>query len=716
MPKLSKRLSLLLLILGIFALEGFLYLSPLPLLHSLEHKINDAMFWWRGTKEGNPNIIIVDIDEKSLQALGQWPWERDKVAQILKNLTQAGAGIIGLDVVFAEEDASSPHRVVKNLGLNLPDAPNHDAILAEVWASSPVVAGYVFAMNDDGIAPQGAPNSKAIIIERHKSEDSYLPKPHRAILNIPLLQESAYSSGYFNTIPDDDGVVRSIPLVMEFEGVLYPTLSLEMIRLALGVSRLEIDYFDKGIQSITLGDLTIPTDAFGRMRINYTGGAHNYLYLSALDIYENRFTREQVEGKAILLGTSSTGLLDLRSTPFESVYPGVEVHANALDNLLSGDFIARPLWSVGADVMTLLALPLLGGAILFIPSVLLASLGMAILLGGLWGAHYYLMFFEGVILHTLTPLLSLIALFVGGMIINYFFESRQKELIKAKFARKVSPAVVEELVSSASPLSLEGKESEITIFFSDVRDFTSISERLKSPQELIALLNDYMTPMVDIITAHHGTVDKFIGDAVMAYWNAPRAIPHHADEALSAAIEQIEGLIPLNERFKAENRPLIRIGIGLNSGVCVVGEMGSLGRSDYTCIGDPVNLASRIEGLCKGYGALILLSEYTLDLLEDPAKYALREVDFVRVKGKEKPVRIYECIGWKDKTWKENPPAFSEALALYREAEFAKALEIFSALEERLKEPLYALYTQRCRHYIAEPPENFDGVFAYKTK
>lgn len=712
----SRSNLLGILLVAILGLEGFLYFKPIPLLLSLEHKIKDAMFWWRGERAGNPNILIIDIDEKSLQALGQWPWSRDKVAVILNNLTQSGAGIIGLDVVFAEEDASSPVKILQSLGIDSSGLVDYDTLLAQTLENSPVVAGYVFAMQEDGVTPHGSPASRAIVIEREKPEHSYLPKPYRAILNIPLLQQSAYSSGYFNTLPDEDGVVRSVPLLMEYEGILYPALSLEMIRLALGVGRIEVEYFEQGVQAVRLGDILIPTDAFGRMRLNYTGGAKNYPYLSALDVYKGEFEREQVEGKLLLLGTSSAGLLDLRSTPFESVFPGVEVHANALDNLLSGDFIAKPLWSMGADVTLLLLLPLAGWLILRLFGVLLSFLGMTLLLWVLFGGHYYLMFSQGVILHTLTPLIATLSLFFGGIMINYFFESRQKELIKAKFARKVSKAVVEELTKNPSALSLEGKEAEITIFFSDVRDFTSISESLPSPQALIDLLNDYMTPMVEIITRHQGTIDKFIGDAVMAYWNAPKAVPFHADEALLSSIEQIEELTPLNEKLQNQGRPLIRIGIGLNSGKCIVGEMGSLGRSDYTCIGDPVNLASRIEGLCKGYGALILLSEYTLALLQNPNRYALREIDFVRVKGKEKPVRIYECLGFKERPWKENPSQFAEALALYRQGRFKEALEIFEKLKAQSPEKLFSLYTERCEHYLNEPPKDFDGVFAYKTK
>ncbi|MGP1450852.1 MAG: CHASE2 domain-containing protein [Wolinella sp.] len=713
--KLSKRLALFLLLILVLALQGVLYISDSALVYSLEHKIKDGMLLFRGQRASSPHIAIIDIDEKSLSKLGQWPWSRDKIARILNNLSTAGVGIVGLDVVFAEEDSSSPHRVLKSIGMPYDSAPNYDEELADSLKNTPTITGYVFAMSDDDITPEGSPRTQAVIIERDKSGESSLPKPYRAILNTPLLQDSSYSSGYFNTIPDSDGVVRSVPLIMEFDGVLYPALSLEMVRLLLGENRIEVRYVSGDVVSIKVGELEIPTDRFGRMRLNYTGGRGSYPYISALDIFDGRFDREQIEGKILLLGTSSAGLLDLRSTPFESVFPGVEVHANALDNLLSQDFISEPFWALEIDLITIIVLPILGFFILQIPSALIGFLTMVVAGGSFLGAHYYLMLHEGIVINTLIPLFGLALLFFGGVIINYFYESRQKDLIKAKFAKKVSSAVVDELISSSS-FELAGSEREITIFFSDVRDFTTISEKLDSPEALISLLNDYMTPMVDIITRHNGTVDKFIGDAVMAYWNAPKSVKAHADEALCAAIEQIEALTILNEDFAQKNRPLIHIGIGLNSGVCVVGEMGSLGRSDYTCIGDPVNLGSRIEGLCKGYGAQILLSEYTYELLENPDKYTLIEIDLVRVKGKEKAVRIYQCLGFKGREWCEIPEKFAEARDLYLAGEFVRAIDCFEKLDNQEGNKLYTLYISRCQHYIEYPPENFDGVFVYKTK
>jgi adenylate cyclase len=684
-----------------------------------ENKLNDSMFLFRGEKKADENVVIIDIDEKSLKELGQWPWSRNKVAKVLQNLTDYGVAIIGLDVVFAEYDSSSPKKVLTELGINSKDAKDYDKILANTIASTPTIVGYVFYLTDDGFNEKLSPKNSAILIEKNKPEKSFLIKPYRTILNIPEIQEAAYSNGYFNTIPDQDGIVRSIPMLMDYDGALYPSLSLEMIRILLDERKITLKYFNQGAEYIQIGDVTIPTDTFGRMMINYRGEQHRYDYISAVDIYNKQVSPERLAGKIALLGTSASGLLDLRSTPFDSVYPGVEVHATAIDNILNGDFLSKPPWIIGTDIVDILVCLIIAFVILLIPSALLSFGIFTAFIFGIFYLHYYYLTTEGLLLNTFFPVIGVSLLFIIGESINYYFETKQKEKIKKKFAAKVSDAVVEELIKSNSDNILEAKEENITIFFSDIRGFTSISEQMGSAKELINLLNQYMTPMVEIIAKHNGTVDKFIGDAIMAYWNAPVHIKDHADEALKASIEQIFKLQELNIKFKQENKPNIDIGIGLNTGDSIVGEMGSFGRSDYTCIGDPVNLASRAEGLCKPYGAKIILTEFTKALLTKD-EYFIRELDVVRVKGKEEPVKIYECIGYENQTWvkfsKEENNQYQEALALYKNSDFKSALDIFEQLNEQNTHKVYALYSDRCKHYIDNPPSNFDGVFTFVTK
>ncbi len=682
-----------------------------------ENKINDMMFLARGETRTDKNIVIVDIDEKSLKELGQWPWSRNIISKILKNLTKDGVGMIGMDILFAEPDNSSPKKILSKLGMETKNIEDYDKTLAQTIKNTPSIAGYVFSLKNDGIQPKDTPNSNAIIIEKNKPKNSPIIKAYRAILNLPIIQQSAYSNGYFNTIPDDDGVVRSIPMLISYNGNLYPSLSLEMIRNAIQKKIITVNYENDMIKSISIGNLNIPTDMYGRLIINYAGEGKSYKYISAVDIYHNNIDKSLIQNKFALIGTSAAGLLDLRSTPFDSAYPGVEIHANAIDNIINQNFIYTPPWIDSANILSLILLSIIVFLLLLIPNVFISVTFFILLDFAILYTHYHLMFSKGIILNTLFPLICVNLLYFLGTALNFFYENRQKNLIKSKFSKKVSPDVVEELLKS-NDKELE-EEREITIFFSDIRGFTNISEQMGSAKKLIKLLNDYMTPMVDIIIKHKGTVDKFIGDSIMAYWNAPVAVKLHADIALEASVEQIVELKKLNEKLSNENRPNIDIGIGLNSGKSIVGEMGSHGRSDYTCIGDAVNLASRTEGLCKTYGAQIILTEFTKKLLSKE-NYLLRELDIVRVKGKENPVAIYECFGNDKFSWVEfdnnSSIVYNDALNLYRNSNFKDALVLFEELNSQNMQKLYLLYIGRCKHFIKYPPENFDGVFTFKTK
>lgn len=717
---------------------GYLYFGPFW--QPFEHKIKDLMLQSRGEIQGDANIVIIDIDEKSLKALGQWPWSRDKMAKLLQNLSDLGVAIVGLDVVFAEEDNSSPRKVLTQLGLPHENVPDYDALFAQTIAETPTVVGYIFALTPDAIEPSGSPKSAAIVVEQTRPAHSVLIKPYRAILNIPQIQKKAYSSGYFNTVPDNDGIVRSIPLLMEYDGVLYPSLSLEMARIILGAKKINVVYDERGLQQIEIGEHLIPTDFFGRLIVNYRGGQNSYHYISAVDVYNNTVDPLHVKDKIALVGTSAAGLLDLRSTPFESVYAGVEVHANAIDNILNQDYIAQPIWAHGVDMVSVALLCLMTFAILLLPSAFFSFLAIAGLNLFIILAHYYCMVYQGILLNTLLPLIAMNLLFIVGQAINYFLEIRQKELVKHKFASKVSPAVMENILASESDI-LQGVEKEITVFFSDVRNFTAISEAAQDAKALIHLMNAYMDPMSQIIIRNGGTVDKFIGDAIMAYWNAPLSIENHADKAVCAALEQLHSLSKLNATLQANAEfaniaamanekamPIIDIGIGINTGVAIVGEMGTSSRSDYTVIGDPINLGSRLESLCKYYHSRLTISHFTKAKLK--GAYIFRFLDLVTVKGKNEPVEIWQIhdfdVPSSDTLYtvsyealQDELRAHHEAIALYQTARFEEALACFEALNQRetkTNHAIYTIYQERCAHYIAFPPLAFNGVFVHTTK
>lgn len=624
----------------------FLYFFSPKISISIENIIKDNMFVYRGEIKSDDRIVIVDIDERSLNELSQWPWSRDVVARILLNLTNANVAAIGLDMVFAEEDNSSPSKVFEKIGLKTDIEPiNYDDELAKAFKQTPTISGFFFSFKDEHLNFEKDPRVKAIIIEKNKPKDDFLPIANRAILNITKLEKNSFSSGFLNNIPDNDGIIRNVPAVIKYNDILYPSLSIEMIRLLTHQKKIIINYEKNGISNINIGDIKIPTDISGFIRVNYTGSTPKYKYLSAVDIYKNEFDKALVENKIVLFGTSAAGLHDIRSSPFDASYPGVETHANLIDNILNNSFISKPQWSMSVDLLTLILLPIVCFFILFFARAFVSLLLILILVFLILIFHYYLMFEQGYILNSFFPLLQVLGLFFMGIIINFIYESRQKDFIKSKFANKVSKSVMDEILEQKSNVNLIGETKEISIFFSDIRNFTTISESMR-PEELISYLNSYMTPMVEIITKNQGTIDKFIGDAIMAYWNAPKQVANHADLALSSAIEQIERLKELNVILKEQNKPEINIGIGLNSDFCVVGEMGSNGRSDYTCIGDGVNLASRLEGLNKKYNTNIIISELFLNKLQNPNIYNLVELGFEKVKGKNIEVKIYQCLGF----------------------------------------------------------------------
>ena len=669
----------------------------------------DIMFKIRGKTKKDKNIIIIDIDEKSLKKLGQWPWSRNIIAKILKNLTDAGVGIIGFDMVFAEKDKTSPQYIFKKFHINK-KAPDYDKILAQEVASSPTILGYTFRF-DNEIYSTLPPKIQGIFLEKNKPQEDFSPIAKSVILNIPVIQNSAYSSGFFNIFPDEDGIIRSAPLLIKFKHFIYPSLTLEIVRTILGANKVIIHYSNLGIKNIQINNLIIPTGPHGRLYLNYNGPKRMFNYISAIDIYENHFDKNLIKGKIALIGTSALGLLDIRATPFDSTFPGVEIQATILDNLINKTFLKKPSWIEGAN-LTIIILIIFFVTLAFIFPNIFTIFIFILLTTGILYFDYYMLFTKHYIFNIIFPIIASFTTFLILIVLHFFIEHRQKEKIKQKFAKKVSPQVVEELLKSIDSNTFEIREKEITIFFSDIRTFTTISEQIQSPKRLIVLLNKYFTPMTEIIINTKGTVDKFIGDAIMAYWNAPNNIPNHADKAVKSAIQQIKELNELNQYLEKENFPSIHIGIGINTGKAIIGEMGSEGRSDYTAIGDSVNLTSRLEGLNKYYGTNIIISEFTYKQLKD--SYNIRELDLVKVKGKKEAVKIYEIL---TKKLEENELSYyNTALKHYKNAEFEKAKKIFIELWNENKLKLYKIYIKRCENLIKNPPKKFKGVYEFTTK
>jgi len=705
MKTIKANLLISTLIAGVFSL--LLYFNP-PSFEKFNANFIDMAFNIRGKVKPSKDIAIIDIDEKSLQKLGQWPWSRDKIAQILKNLTNSGIGIIGFDMVFAERDRTSPKKILEELNITK-NVPDHDEILAKTLENSPAILGIVFNF-ENNITTNEPPRQNTIFIEKNKTLGSdYIPKAIGYTTNLPILSQSAYSSGSFNMFSDSDGVVRYVPLLFSYEGSIYPSLTLEMIRAMLGVKVVEIYYDENGIAGLKVGNLEIPTDRYGRIFVNYRGGK-SYRYISAVDIYNNNFDKKDLEGKILLFGTSAAGLLDLRSTPFSSVFPGVEIHANVLDNIINAEFISSPSYLLGENIVNIFVSVLVLALILSFLSPFVSLIFSLLYIGLMFYYFYYEMFHIGILLNFLYPFLAVVITIFYLLFNKLFVESKQKEIIKKKFATKVSPAVVDELLKDEVDFS--AKEREITIFFSDIRNFTTISEEFGSAKRLVEYLNSYLSKMSDIVIDANGTIDKYIGDAVMAYWNAPVSQKLHADLAVGCAIRQLESLKELNKTLT----PPISIGIGIHTGVATVGEIGSQNRSDFTIIGDSVNLCSRLEGLTKAYGAKIIISEDTKKLLKD--SYKIRELDLVQVKGKNKSIKIFEVLGFGefDPAEQEREKFYLKALEFYRSADFKEAMSLFTQLHKKYGSFLYEVYIKRCQELIKQDVKDFDGVYRFVTK
>ena len=707
------------------------------LLTTLDNRLIDLLFDWRGSLPVTDNVVIVDIDDESLAEIGQWPWPRDTVAKLVSTIHANGAVVIGFDIVFPEPDRTSPKNFISELAqlveselsdaeideIRQNEALDHDIILGDALADAPSVLGYSFVFSDQEIEPGNAPFPSCNIHLDSSNitfSETALEPAAGVVLNIPEVAQ-AESEGFFNVSYDPAGRVRRAPLFMLFNGVPYPSLALETLRIGLGkddvvinVSR-KVESELKGVVGVTLAGRTIPTDDKCRVYLNYRGPEKSFRYISAADILRTH-KEHDLSGKYVLVGTSAAGLRDLRATPFSNMMPGVEIHATVIDNYLSADPFTHDAPMENGLTYTIIVI---GGLLLI---AFLAYAGP--LAGGLSGLIFFLVppassyyyFVNNRIVGMTYPMLTIAVIFLVVTLSNYFFEGRKRRYIHDAFGHYVSPDVVNQIMKNPASLSLAGELKTLTVFFSDIRGFTSISEQM-SPDALGRFMNEYLTAMSDIVMDYDGTVDKYIGDAIMAIWGAPLDDSDHAVKALRASLASISRLNELEEKWKKDGLPEINIGIGINTGEMSVGNFGSSQRFDYTVIGDNVNLASRIEGLNKVYGTNILISRWTRDAVA--GSFFCRLVDRVRVKGKDLPISIYEplCEGVPDDETKEETVAFEQALTDYRARNFDKARQIISELDNRNPKKIYKLYLDRIALFKeSPPPADWDGTFTHLEK
>jgi adenylate cyclase len=736
LKKILKSDKTLLVTSGVLAslLMAVLYVIQPNVLRFLDYKIYDQLLRRQHVTKTSGVPVIVDIDEKSLAALGQWPWPRYRIALLLEKIRLAGAMSVGMDMVLAEPDRTSPallrQQIKKELQVDvafqgLPKAlEDNDALLANVITGKPYVLGFYFNFSK-AEADQQVQTSECII---KPAQVSLLEAPgsvkaqnalHTAlgtVCPLPVLAQAATATGYFNATPDPDGILRRVALLINYKDQIYPSLALSTLMEAVGEHNILLKLDTQGTESLRFGGTVIPVDRAGQLLVNYRGGGGAFPYISAVDIIEGKLADGALDGKIAFIGTSAAGLKDLRATPFSSVYPGVETHATIVDNILTQDFISIPDYAPAVELFcTILAGIIITLLVAWARAVwlLLPLAGMAF---GMWEGSAYMMSSARVYISPLYAYIILTANFTLLTLLKFWREEKQKKFIHGAFSHYLAPAVIKQIYDSPESLSLQGQEKEVTVMFSDVRGFTTMSEKL-TPTQVTDLLHDYLTPMTRVITSNMGTLDKFIGDAIMAFWNAPVDVPDHQKKAMASALKMFEHLNTLNESFKEKFGLTIKIGVGLHCGRVRVGNMGSADLFDYTLIGDNVNLTSRLESLTKYYGQVLLVSQAMKEACG--GDYAYVEMDSVRVKGKNEPITIYTAMTHEDRAAKKDGfDAYEEALALFKAMRFGEAEDIFAGLKAKgFEEVLCAMYEERCQHLKEEPPgEGWDGVYTHKTK
>jgi adenylate cyclase len=606
-------------------------------------------------------------------------------------------------------------------------ADTDSAFAGAIKASEYVTLGFFFHMSDQEVkhlgakemdsAAQGISGSRYGIVRiKGQPDETALIRAYSAAANIPVLSGSSENSGYFNVFPDKDGVIRWAPLVVGLNDGFYMPLSMALLLQYLDWPMLSLTISEVGVEAIRIGDIDVPTDESGRMLVNYAGPPKTFPHYSISDILQGRLSPELFQGKIVIVGATAIGINDIRVTPYSTVYPGTEIHATIIDNILHGNFIRRPGWTALFDLSAIIFVGLFTGIIIpRVKAVQGTVLGTAIiaayiLLNYLIFARYSLW------LNLVYPVLTGVTAYLGITIYKYVTEEKEKKKIRGAFQYYLTNSVINEMLKDPSKLKLGGDKKDLTVLFSDIRGFTTISEKL-SPEELVRLLNEYLTAMTNIVFKYEGLLDKYIGDAIMAVFGAPLDQPDHAERACRTALEMTAELGKLQKKWESEGRPVIRIGVGINTGDMVVGNMGSDMRFDYTVMGDSVNLGARLEGINKEYGTSIVISEYTHEKIRH--KLFCRELDSVRVKGKHVPVKIYELIcDMKDAgAWADFMPVFNNGLDLYKKGLWDEAIAAFGkALEVRPADSVSGLYISRCNELKNSPPENWDGVFTMTRK
>jgi adenylate cyclase len=710
----------------------------LPYIDQIEDLLYDTRVRLTAPGGQDDRIVIIAIDEASLQEHGHWPFTREKFAAMMDNLFGYGAAVVGFDVLFAERDESADVSLLRKLADGEEDAAfrqrldelepliDRDALFAESMKGGPTILGYYFDTNEETAFITGELPYPAFDFHESMVDSIFLPRGAGFSSNLPILMQAAFGGGFIsNPLIDADGVVRRTPLLHEYELGAYESLSMAVASTFLNDITLPIfvdasmwmgDY--PPLEGLELAGRPIPIDPQGGVLVPYRGPAGSFPYISVGDVISGNVEDPSIlEGRIAMVGATAPGMEDLRTTPFGSIYPGVEIHANVVAGILDSSFRWEPAYTAALEMITITFFGLLVSLLLPFLSPVISTLMSGLITGAALGFNYYMWTYQLHVLPLAMTLYTLFAIYTINMLFGYFFEARSRTHMDSLFGQYVPPDLVREMSRDPENYSLASRKLELSVLFTDIRSFTTISEGLDAA-ELSTLMDEYLTPMTQIVHETHGTIDKYIGDAVMAFWGAPVHHPHHADQAVGAGLDMLKALDVLNLVFEKKGWPEIRIGVGVNTGMMSVGNMGSRFRRAYTVLGDAVNLGSRLEGITKMYGVDMVVSEETAN---SAGRFHYRELDSVRVKGKEKGVTILEPLGLEE----ELPPeamekadAFRDFLYHYRAQEWDEGEEMLKKfLQEEPDCFLYNLYVERIEHFRENPPgEDWDGVFTFQTK
>jgi adenylate cyclase len=739
------------LTLAVILLVLILFITGVSILDMIELKAYDLRFLSRGLLKPSPAVALALIDEKSLDREGRWPWPRSKLARLVDILSQDGAKVIGFDIGFLEPDENSQLGFISLLGekIHALDIKNteladfidehkknadNDLALAKAIrnSSAPVVLGYFFHMSEadldyrieqEEIARQieriSISKYPLVIYEDPTTEAAPFIRAYAPEGNLEILTKSASSSGFFSVAADPDGVVRWMPLIIQCGENLYPPLAVSCSWLYLDKPQLMVKVARYGAKGIQMGKRFIPTDENGQLLINYLGPPKTFPHFSITDILSSKVAKGAFKDKIVVVGATAMGTHDLRSTPFSPLYPGLEIHATVIDNILTQNFITKPKWSMIYDLIAIILL----GALIGFALPRLSAIKGAFLATGLFILHVFiaqqLFANAGVWLNIVYPLLVVVIAYTALTLYHYVTEERERKKIKGAFRHYVSPVVIEEILKDPARLKLGGQEKIITVLFSDLAGFSGYSE-LYAPNEMISILSEYFESMTEQVFAHQGTLKEYVGDELMAIFGAPLDQADHAQRACAAALAMRDRLQALRQEWAKIGRPPLAARTGINSGLMLVGNIGSRYRFSYGALGDQVNLGSRLEGLNKMYCTEILLGENTARLIE--GSFLLRELDMVTVVGRRTPLRIYELVGKPEdllpEELKQSLEKFAAGLEAYRQQSWEDALGLFEqSLVLWPGDGPSRIMAERCRIYReAPPPKDWDGVFVHTSK